>query len=49
MDLRNSSFVLFVMRYGMVLEKFSGKKKSAQLEKTVGKLGQTAKIIHSRS
>jgi hypothetical protein len=35
MDMRNFCFVLFVM----VLEKFSGKKKSGQLQRKVGKFG----------
>jgi hypothetical protein len=41
MDMRNSFFVLFVL----VLEKFSGKNNSGQLQRKVGKFGQTAKII----
>jgi hypothetical protein len=41
MEMRNYFFVLFVM----VLEKFSGKKNSEQLQRKVGKFRQTAKII----
>jgi hypothetical protein len=40
MDMRNSFFVLLVM----VLDSFQ-KKKSGQLQRKVGKFGQTAKIM----
>jgi hypothetical protein len=43
MDMHNSFF--FFVLFVIVVKKFSGKKKSAQLQRKVEKFGQTAKII----